>query len=269
MEIDPDKLPEPFGTNIKVWRHTEMICKKLPPVKKETVKNYYEETFNILPKQDVNTTIYRVLPEDTLCVAKQSREKGFKTAILNLADDSFPGGCVATGSSAQEESLFRCSTLSKHIEMRFYPIRDNELLYSCDVVVFKDSIKNNYKLLDIPFSVDIISCPGLRHPMLDNGNLKKDDIDRLRIKVENIFQVAQKNGCESLILGALGCGAWKNPPKDVAEVFKEICVKYDGLFKEVVFAILPKGEIQLFAPNEKDNRGCNLDIFSEIFSSIN
>ena len=51
--------------------------------------------------------------------------KGLRPAILNLADDSFPTGCVATGSTAQEESLCRSSTLSKHIDIKFHFIRDH------------------------------------------------------------------------------------------------------------------------------------------------
>lgn len=261
--INPDKLPEPYRTNIKTWRHTDMICNKLSPLKKDTIKILHDPDY--IWSHSYEKTDYIVLPIDTLKAANIMYLKGLRPAILNLADDSFPTGCVATGSTAQEESLCRSSTLSKHIDIKFYPIKDNELLYSFDVVVFKDSLENNYKILDKSFSIDIISCPGLRHPMLLDGCLKDEDINRLRIKIENIFQAAHKNGNSTIVLGALGCGAWKNPPSDVAKVFKEISIKYDGMFKEVVFAILPQDTMQLFAPNEKEKRACNLDIFYSFF----
>jgi len=40
------------------------------------------------------------------------------------------------------------------------------------------------------------------------------------------------------VLGAFGCGAFANPPKHVAEIFRKVIKEFDGYFAEIVFAIL-------------------------------
>jgi len=46
----------------------------------------------------------------------------------------------------------------------------------------------------------------------------------------------QKYDC--LILGALGCGAFNNPPHEIAKIFCEICSIYAQNFKRIVFAVM-------------------------------
>jgi uncharacterized protein (TIGR02452 family) len=257
-------LPEPFKTNIETWQHTKMICDKLPESFSEKI--YHDPDFVPINK---HKTIYDIWQLDTLKAAFKLISLGFQPAVLNLADDFYAGGCVSTGSCAQEESLFRSTTLSKHLNQRSYPIKDNELLYSKNVVVFKGSAEEKYKPLDKIYKVDVITCPGIRHPNLtEDDHMYPEDLARLKIKIENIFQSAYKNNVNSIILGALGCGAWKNNPEDVAQVFKEVIQKYDGLFKYIVFAILPPGMIELFAPNSKTIRKNNYETFKNVLSDI-
>jgi uncharacterized protein (TIGR02452 family) len=168
-----------------------------------------------------------------------------------MADDKTPMGSVGVGSPAQEESLCRDSTLCLHIgsgndrndtEATLYPILNDEVLYSPGVIVFKrDRIP-----LQLSFEVDVISCPGLRHPRLTKtGRMSDDYANTLRRKVRAIFQVAQRERVTYLVLGALGCGSsWRpSPERQVAEIFRETCLRHprleDSAFELVVFAILP------------------------------
>ncbi len=57
-------------------------------------------------------------------------------------------------------------------------------------------------------------------------------------KIDALFKVAIKNKHDSLILGALGCGVFKNPPEVVAELFRQAVVKYGCHFKKIGFAVL-------------------------------
>jgi uncharacterized protein (TIGR02452 family) len=53
-------------------------------------------------------------------------------------------------------------------------------------------------------------------------------------------------GCDMLILGAYGCGVFKNDPGDVANWWSELLTEYGGYFESVVFSVLdhsPKRDI--------------------------
>lgn len=42
------------------------------------------------------------------------------------------------------------------------------------------------------------------------------------------------------VLGAMGCGAYRNPPREVARIYNEVVnePEWNGVFEELVFAIL-------------------------------
>jgi len=102
----------------------------------------------------------------------------------------------------------------------------------------KDTEENGFAQIT-PFFAHVISCPGVRHPTLRDGRMTQMDIDRLRVKIETILQLAERENVATLVLGALGCGAWKNPAIDVACAFKEALDRFAGVFRRVVFAVKP------------------------------
>ena len=53
--------------------------------------------------------------------------------------------------------------------------------------------------------------------------------------------MALRNKADVLILGAFGCGAFRNPPKLVAEVFAEFTEKYRGCFDVIEYAVFHVG----------------------------
>ncbi|CAF4406760.1 unnamed protein product, partial [Adineta steineri] len=59
-----------------------------------------------------------------------------------------------------------------------------------------------------------------------------------RKKIENIFAIAYHHKHDSLVLSALGCGAFKNPPDHVAQLFLSVIEQYAGFFKSFVFAVI-------------------------------
>lgn len=70
----------------------------------------------------------------------------------------------------------------------------------------------------------------------------------MKMRMETIFRVAAPgvdrtmiNGNDSLLLGAFGCGAFSNPPKVVAQIFRELIGKYSHFFTEIGFAVLDCG----------------------------
>ena len=45
-------------------------------------------------------------------------------------------------------------------------------------------------------------------------------------------------GHDCVVFGAMGCGAWNNPPEHVAEIFAEVLAAHNGVLRAAVFAVL-------------------------------
>ena len=59
--------------------------------------------------------------EDCLVASKRLIDAGMNPVVLNLADIPVPGGCVESGSGAQEESIFRRSNIIWTLTEKLYP----------------------------------------------------------------------------------------------------------------------------------------------------
>lgn len=209
-----------------------------------------------------------VVPDSTFSAAQKNLRYG-KTAVLNFANPQYPGGGASKGAVAQEECLCRYSNLylclsAPNIFEDYYfyhkkytnHLFSDRLIYTKDVVVFKDESEVPALLSrDEWFFVDVITCaaPYIAKIDIDNASLKS----LFKSRIKNIFEAAIDNGVEVIILGAFGCGAFKNPPEVVAEAFHEVIDEngYADNFKKIVFAIKCN-------PNSTKN----LDVFQEEFS---
>lgn len=187
-------------------------------------------------------------------------------AILNFASATNPGGGVTKGSSAQEECLCRCSNLYPALNQtkcfgQYYNINrlnnDNrgsdKIIYTRDVLVFKDK---DYNLLEPNnrFYVDVITCaaPNLRdYPCnyyIQNApkktlQLTNEELYSIHVKrAHAILDVALLNGVTHIILGAFGCGAFKNDPETVAKAYKDVIEEYKYRFEVIEFAIIGKND---------------------------
>ena len=209
-----------------------------------------------------------VLNEDALAVAKGLADRGYRPAVLNLADGYTACGFYPRGSRAQEESLCRVSTLSRSLYRLYdeeharevnvpfvgggYPM-DRRIggIYSPGVTVFRDA-KDSYRLLDEPFKVGVISVAALDFSerqgrdlafRLPDGGIAPEGLDILREKIRTIHRICLDNGHDSLVAGAFGCGAFRLPAETVAGLFRDILdePEFAGKFRAVVFAILERG----------------------------
>lgn len=189
-----------------------------------------------------------VLNEDTFTVAAMCWDQGFNPMVLNMANASQPGGGVYKGCMAQEEDLFRRSDYFLAVPAKHYPLGHLEVLYSPRVTVYLDK---DYGLLE---SVQAFSClaaaadrdpktlPNLDDPLNEADRLYEDSevAERTRKKILMIFQVAIDQGHDCLVLGSLGCGAFKNPQMRIIDYFNEGIQKYRSYFRKIVFAVLSK-----------------------------
>lgn len=208
---------------------------------------------------------------DSIDAGKRLQDEGYNVAVLNLASHRNPGGGVMNGSAAQEESLFRRTNLFRSMyqfapyaeeyglkRSRYqYPLdRRNGGVYTPGATVIRDA---QLRLLAKPYRLSFVAVPAVAHPDLTRDGLLTDAMaDLTRQKMRTIFRIAAHHGHDALVLGAFGCGAFRNPPRHIAQLFKEVMqeTEFAGRFRKIVFAILEDRN----AP-----RGGNLQPFRAVF----
>lgn len=173
-----------------------------------------------------------------------------RIGVLNFASATNPGGGVVWGSSAQEESLCRCSTLypalnQKNLLVNYYnfhrrrqdSLYTDRCIYTPDVKVIKSDTDYPERLDSTKFfNVDVITCaaPNLRHA----DPISDAELERLHLKRgRRILDVAVENKIDCLVLGAFGCGAFRNDPQIVARVYAKLMEEFKGAFDLVEFAV--------------------------------
>ena len=218
-------------------------------------------------KQDCLACAHDMLcsdPTDDLCV-------------LNMASHRNPGGGVYRGAGAQEEYLFRCTDYYRFLyqyasnfdsfkeykiprnQHHQYPLREFGGIYSHGVTVFRDTEANGYRLLDKPWRVNFVAVAAYHLPK-GTSVIPQDKVDGTIRKIRAILRIAYNNGQHRLVLGAFGCGAFHNPPNQIARLFKQVLSEseFNGLFRNICFAII-----------EDHNSGNqNYSAFSSEFSNL-
>jgi uncharacterized protein (TIGR02452 family) len=197
-------------------------------------------------------TAYEVVNDTTLEAARKLVAEGFRPVALNFASARHPGGGFLGGARAQEESLCRASGLypcingnamyrnHAHTSGGWYT---NYAIYSPDVPVIKDDAG---ELLDEPYL-----CAFVTSPAVNVGALRSDDgrsiRDEMRARVEKVLAIMAGYGHAAAVLGAWGCGVFKNAPELIAELFaKALRGKFAGAFAKVVFAVLDSSDEKHF-----------------------
>lgn len=205
----------------------------------------------------------KVSGKRSLEAAEYYAKQGKEVCVLNFASATNPGGGVVHGSSAQEESICRCTTLYPCLNSHgmwdsFYgphrnannPLYNDDCIYTPKVCVFKSDVSFPEMLPQSEWwYTDIITCaaPNLRRKPSNEMNpnagdtaadISESELEKLLTsRIRRIFELAAGNKVDVLILGAFGCGAFRNPPKLVAKVFHNIMEEYIGYFETIEFAV--------------------------------
>ncbi|GET35512.1 TIGR02452 family protein [Microseira wollei] len=237
--------------------------------------HYSSDRFNqVFRERDRLATIaiktsFEVNNETTLRAASRlvNQEGIEKVLCLNFASGKNPGGGFLRGTQAQEESLARATGLYPCIAQMtdMYNTNRNlgsalytdDMIYSPQVPVIRD---DDDKLLDKPFLVSILTAPAVKAgEVREKGN--QEEIDRIEsimfARTEKLLSIAAIQGDKVLVLGAWGCGVFKNNPENVARYFYHHLVENPQLncfFEKVVFAVLD---------NSRD--GATINSFRSIF----
>lgn len=230
---------------INVWNETHAAAQRYADSVPPSVKYGLGDVPQ--PPTSGFRTMLTVANQDCLEAAAALQAKGATVAVLNLSDDEMAGGVVFNGARAQEESLWRRTALCITQKQTFYPL-GLEAIYSASVPVLRGTEEKGYPWINENkiYRLNFISCPALccpervESPDEPEGDLAEADKQELADRLRLILRVAAANGNDAVVLGAMGCGAWRSPPHPVARVFRRVLPEFNGVFREIVVAILTK-----------------------------
>ena len=248
------------------------------------IKNsvFYDDTTTLITQTTTKyPTKFSVIDADCLEVANLLRKMGKKPVVLNMANAKTPGGGVLGGAGAQEENLFRRSNM--HISLYQYadfalkydipkntvfeyPLSASGGIYSAGVTVFRSSEATGYNLLNEPYTLDFIAVAAIYNPPLvkveNKLYLDKTCVEDAKTRLRTILKIAIAQNHTTLVLSAIGCGAFANPPAHIATLFQEIFeeTEFKNVFEMIVFAIFNDHN-----SHQKHNPEGNVVPFQQVF----
>lgn len=260
--------------DIKADESERLSLDKLPALAKNDCPKHLKASIKVLNEDSFNAAI---MLKDSTTSSRDNTipNRPNRVAVLNLASEKSPGGGWENGAMAQEEALCYRSSLSLSLHKHHYPWGDLEGLYTRDVVIIRSSTSDGHALLapattatDLPV-VSVLSVAALRRPKLSDaqtlaGGKRKvfaNASDRImtKDKMRLTLRMAAVKGHDRLVLGAIGCGAFYNPPEEIAEAWKEVLLEDEfsgGWWKDVWFAVF-----------DRKNEG-NFDIFEKVLGGM-
>src|SRR5258708_3593528 len=230
----------------------------------EGTKCYKPEALATIRQQVLATpssiarTEFEVINEKTLqgsariVESKQYQHIG----VLNFASAKHPGGGFLGGAKAQEESLarssglyhslLRCSGYYAHHRQLNTSLYSDWMIFSPDCPILRT---DRGDWLEAPFVVSFITSPAP-----NAGAIKANEphnhskiLETFRERISKLLALAVHHGCDALVLGAWGCGVFRNDPEVVASSFWEH-LNPDGQFgqrfKKVQFSVLDTSQTQ-------------------------
>ncbi|MGK5640965.1 TIGR02452 family protein [Streptomyces sp. URMC 126] len=199
-------------------------------------------------------TVFEVTGEGSLTAAGRlaADGDGGAVAVLNFASARNPGGGYLNGAQAQEEAVCRGSALYRCLREapEFYaahradpsPFYSDRVIHSPGVPVFRD---DRGDLLRTPFRAGFLTSAAPNAGVI--AQRTPELVGRipaaLASRAGRVLEVAAAHGHRRLVLGAWGCGVFRNEPARVAEAFAGHLTgggRFAGRFEHVVFAVLDR-----------------------------
>ena len=258
-----ERLIQVFEDTCQFIKENPILSEKAA-IAREAMEFYPAEKYPVIIAPPDKAGEIRVTKRKTFEAAMEIHRlhSDYKIAVLNFASATTPGGGVTKGSSAQEESLCRCSTLysaltSQALWNQYYsvnraarnPLYTDALIYTPGVVICKTDEDYPERMPEEDWvEVDVITCaaPNLRRMPGNQYNLDKsspvvvspEELLQIHVKrARHILSVAANKRVDALVLGAFGCGAFQNDPAVVAEAYRDVLGDMKSYFRYVEFAI--------------------------------
>ncbi|TWT31367.1 TIGR02452 family protein [Blastopirellula retiformator] len=233
VSIEPQLTESLAGTRLYTPEQAESLAAKLAA-----------------PDSPHNTQL-RVDNCTTFAAVRRQIAEGFRDPVcLNFASAKNQGGGFLGGSQAQEESLARASGLYASLQKAptYYEVNraggsclyTHHLIYSPRAPVFRD---DDDQLLPQPYATSIITSPAVNAGAVrQNEPQNVTQIEPvMRERLAHVLAVALAHGHDAIVLGAWGCGVFRNDPGEVARWMHEALTqdpRFVGAFAKVDFAVL-------------------------------
>ena len=113
-----------------------------------------------------------------------------------------------------------------------------------DVKIFRGPSDRGYPFLELRTKIQVIAMAAQNAPTIirnDEGDTVyglQEESDHMRMQIRVMLRGAINCGCDALILGAFGCGAFCHPPSEVALIFQEEMELVGDELPMVMFSII-------------------------------
>ncbi|MFD8596864.1 TIGR02452 family protein [Kitasatospora sp. NPDC059646] len=192
-------------------------------------------------------TAAEVTGEGSMQAAQRLVEDGGKSvAVLNFASARNPGGGYLRGAKAQEEDVCRTALLYRCLleAPDYYEAHrastdlhySHRVIWSPGVPVIRDG---RGELLARPHRVGFLTSPAPNAGQLALRSPGKplDLRPVLAERAARVLAVAARHEVRELVLGAWGCGVFRNDPVEVADAFGQALDAWGAAFDRVVFGV--------------------------------
>ncbi|OLN97203.1 hypothetical protein CCHL11_02173 [Colletotrichum chlorophyti] len=191
----------------------------------------------------------KIVNADTLNAAidlAAQRPDGGRVAVLNMASDIHAGGGWLKGAVAQEEAICYRSSLYLSLHKRYYPFKRRGGVVLSVAAVRRPELRKT----------QVVTASGTEEAYeFAKAGDRAVTLDKMRL----CLRMAASRGHSLLVLGALGCGAFRNPPEEVARCWLQVLGEAEfagGWWREVWFAVY-----------DRKNEG-NFEVFEEYLSGV-
>ncbi|KAI5123825.1 hypothetical protein M0805_009117 [Coniferiporia weirii] len=190
-----------------------------------------------------------------------------KIGILNFASAKQPGGGFLNGAEAQEESIARSSTLypslASSVAEPFYTLHRHDpqagyyshtMIYSPNVLLLRD----DEGLWQRPVCADVLTSPAVNAGVVRQSIMGKLSPKSEAAKIDRVMHeraaralyAFERQGVRHLVLGAWGCGVFKNDARSVARMWVDLLghkdARFSRSFDRVVFAVMGEENFKEF-----------------------
>lgn len=180
-------------------------------------------------------------------IRQLAQENKDAIGVLNFASAKNPGGGFINGAMAQEESLAASSTLYKTLTVHEEYYQKNRAqrsmmytdhaIYSPDVIFFRDG---RFRLAEHPVRASVLTLPAVNMGQVLLKGEDKTEAERvMRRRMKLSLAIFAEQGAKNLVLGAYGCGVFRNDPTQIATWWKELFAEgMSQYFDSVFYAVL-------------------------------